>query len=140
MSTTAISTAIKTTLSTVKDDDGQVVFQNIIEGEPKQFTAFPSLTINLSSMDSEIKTSAENLRHYNFRINCYIQGDTENSWADARKFQDVIVDTLDTSQDFKQSSWIYNPAQIEEITKEIIDNRTCLKIHVRLVVKALSGL
>ena len=134
--TQAISTTIKTTLSAVRDN-GQVVFKDIIEGKTKQFSDFPGLTIHLSGMESEIASNVENLRRYNFLINCYMEGDLE-AFGDAMTFQEIIVNALDKSKDLGNSGWIVMPAQMTEITKEMLGRRECLKISINLVVKAIE--
>ena len=134
----AISIAIKTTLSAVQDNN-QAVFKQIIEGNAKQLTDLPSSTINLINTESAIATTAENIKHYKFLINCYMQDDgMETVRANANKLQDMITEALGKSKDLGNSDWIVMPAQMTEITKEMLGRRECLKISINLVVKAIE--
>ena len=139
MSAQSISTAIKNTLTAVRDNNNPV-FKDILERATNDFSGFPSLTIVNVDTSTEMATTAEDLWMYKYMITGYIVDDRQEGWQQARRLQEMIMDAINESNDLGHPEWIVMPAVMEGIENEVISGGEHLKIMVSVIIKLIKNI
>ena len=139
MSAQTISTALKDTIEAVRDN-GNPVFKDILEKATNTFTGFPSVTIISADTSTEFASTDEDLWMYKFMVTVYMKDDTDDSWIQARRLQELIMDAVNKSSDLGQPEWIVMPAQMEGVENEVISNADHLKAHISVIIKLIKNI
>ncbi len=137
MNASEIKAAIVSTLQAVRDN-GNVVFKDVLAYATNEFTGYPSLTITSNSATSSFATTSENIRMYKFMIKIYTKDDTETSWAQITRLQDIVSNALDRSNDLNNADLILEPAQAEEIVAEVISGGPHIIASISVIIKAIK--